>query len=148
MKTKSTSFAPDLTEKWIREHLELDQWISELVAWMDEVSKLGIPRFGQAGTRLNQLRHRLVEHFRVEDQIAVELCESRPSSVEVQAAQRQASRDHDQLLDRMDDLYEKLMQLEPPFASWQDAVQQIGWFMDMLEQHEEQESENIQWLSP
>lgn len=81
MKTQSTSCFPALTEKWIREHLELDQWVSELVA-------------------------------------------------------------------RMDDLYEKLMQLEPPFASWQDAVQQIGLFVDVLEQHEEQESENIHWLSP
>ena len=148
MKTQSTSSFPALTEKWIREHLELDQWVSELVAWMDDVSKLGIPRFGQAGTQLNQLRHRLVEHFHVEDQIAIELCESRPSCMEVQAARRQAARDHDQLLARMDDLYEKLMQLEPPFASWQDAVQQIGLFVDVLEQHEEQESENIHWLSP
>ena len=81
MKTQSTSSLPALTEKWIREHLELDQWVSELVA-------------------------------------------------------------------RMDVLYEKLMQLEPPFASWQDAVQQIGLFVDVLEQHEEQESENIHWLSP
>ena len=83
--------------------------------------------------------------FEIEDEIATEFCESRPSSLEVQAAQRQALRDHEQLLARMDELNEKLLQLEPPFASWQEAVQQIGLVMDMLEQHEEQESENIQW---
>ena len=148
MNTKSTSSYPALTEQWMCEHQELDQRVCELVAWMNEVAKLGIPRFGQAGTRLKQLRHRLVEHFHVEDQITIELCQSRPSCLEVQAAKRQASRDHDQLLARTDDLCEKLMQLEPPFASWQDAVQQIGLLMDVLEQHEEQESENIHWLSP
>lgn len=148
MNTKMTSSYSTLTERWRREHRELDQVVSELTTWMYEVSSLGIPRFGEAATRLTQLRDRLIKHFHVEDEIARDLCEARPSCVEVQAAQRQATRDHEILLKRMEELNEKLSQLEPPFESWQEAVEQIGLFMDAFEQHEEQESENIQWLSP
>lgn len=148
MKSNPTSTTSSLIDRWKDEHRKLDQFVDAITNWMHEVSSLGIPHFGEAGSRLTQLRERLVKHFQVEDQIAVELCEARPTCPERQAAKRQASRDHGQLLDRVDDLIERLSQLEPPFDSWQQAVYEIGLFIDALEQHEEQESENLQWLSP
>lgn len=148
MNSKPKISPESLVDRWRGEHRELDQFVTEILSWMHDVSTLGIPRFGEAGSRLTQLRSRLVEHFRVEDEIATELCESRPSCPDRQAAKRQAERDHKQLLTRVDELNDRLLQLEPPFASWQEAVQQIGLFMDVLEQHEEQESENLEWLSP
>ena len=62
---------------------------------------------------------------------------------EIEAVRRQATHDHQRLLGHLDELIAKLNVLEPNFASWQAAMEQVESFADTLEQNEEQESASI-----
>jgi hypothetical protein len=136
-------------ENWRAEDRQLEVGIDGVRDWMQEVNQLGIPHFGETATRLLPLRQRLVTHFQREDQMIAQLAELYPSSSpEVQAVRRQSSRDHHQLLARLDDLIQRLGQTEPPFASWQAAMDELESFVDLLEQHEEQEADSIERLMP
>jgi hypothetical protein len=136
-------------ENWRAEDRQLEVGIDGVRDWMQEVNQLGIPHFGETATRLLPLRQRLVTHFQREDQMIAQLAELYPSSSpEVQAVRSQSSRDHHQLLNRLDDLIGRLGKTEPPFASWQAAMDELESFVDLLEQHEEQEAESIERLMP
>jgi hypothetical protein len=91
----------------------------------------------------------MLVHFAREDQLIGQLADLYPtSSPQVDAVRRQASGDHDQLCERLDNLIERLDQVVPPFASWQNAMDEVELFVDALEQHEEQESETFKMLMP
>ena len=136
-------------ENWRAEDRQLEVGIDGVRDWMQEVNQLGIPHFGETATRLLPLRRRLVTHFEREDRMIAQLAELYPSSSpEVQAVRRQSSHDHHQLLARLDDLIQRLGQTEPPFDSWQAAMDELESFVDLLEQHEEQEADSIGMLMP
>jgi hypothetical protein len=69
-----------------------------------------------------------------------------PPSPEIDAVRSQSAYDHNLLLSRLDDLMQRLVETEPPFTSWEAAMDEIGFFVDALGQHEEQESESIKSL--
>lgn len=139
----------DFYKRWKAEDRDLERGIDQIREWMHEVNQLGIPHFGETATRLGPLRARLVAHFEREDTMIVQLAELYPSSSpEIKAVRRQSARDHAQLLARLDDLISRLDQIEPPFASWQVAMNELELFVDLLEQHEERESECIETLMP
>ena len=69
-------------------------------------------------------------------------------SRKIEAIQSQSATEHIQLLDRLDELTRNLNELEPPFDSWQATIDQLEWFVDALECHEEQESASIEALMP
>jgi hypothetical protein len=126
---------------------ELHLQIDEVRAWMREVGQLGVPHFGETATKLGQVRGRLVQHFEREDAIVDELAEQySPSSPEIPAIRRQSSRDHGELLGRLDELCERLRAPDPPFESWQSAMREVDLFVVALERHEEQESESVETL--
>jgi iron-sulfur cluster repair protein YtfE (RIC family) len=138
-----------LFAKWQAEHRQLDEFTEELRTWTYEVAQLGIPHFGEAANKLTLLRVRLQKHFQQEDEIGNQLANQQSvPSVEIEATRRKATQDHISLSTRLDDLIDRLAQTEPPFDSWEQAVQEVDLFIDALEQHEEQESASITWLSP
>ena len=140
---------PKIFDRWRAEDRELELRIDELRDWMGEVSQLGIPHFGETATRLGQVRERLVKHFQREDEMVAELARLYPdSSPEIASIRKQSSRDHSQLLTRLDDLSKRLSELEPPFESWQEAMQDVELFVNELEQHEDHESESVMMLRP
>ncbi|MGI9473257.1 MAG: hemerythrin domain-containing protein [Rubripirellula sp.] len=148
MNTKQQTL-PDLYQQWSVEDRQLEACVDEVRHWMQEVAQLGIPHFGETATRLRPLAERLGTHFQREDDMIQQVAQLYPNtSPEVNAIRRQATRDHDQLRDRLGDLIERLDLLEPPFESWQLAIDEVELFVDMLEQHEEQESESIRMLMP
>jgi hypothetical protein len=149
MNSRTDRPLPKIIQKWRAEDRELKLRINELREWMGEVSQLGIPHFGETATRLGQVRARLVQHFEREDEMVAELARLYPdSSPEIASIRKQSSRDHSLLLSRLDDLSKRLSELEPPFESWQQAMQDVELFVDTLEQHEDRESESVMMLMP
>jgi iron-sulfur cluster repair protein YtfE (RIC family) len=127
----------------------LNEFFDEYRKWAYQIAQRGFPHFGETACRLKELRERLCEHFTEEDEIAEQLLAMKGErSPEVEANRRQVASDHVNLLARLDSLIEQLNQVDPPFDSWQEAVEKVERFCDALEQHEEQESDCINWLAP
>ena len=138
-----------LYEAWKTEDRDLEVFLDEVRDWMNDVSKLGIPRFGEAANRLQRLQQRLVKHFECEDEIICELeTLYTEHSAELNAARRQASHDHRLLGERLEALIRRLDALDPAFPSWESAMDDVELYLVALEQHEDQESESIRMLVP
>ncbi len=136
-----------LLDRWQAEDHELEEQIDELRDWMQEVSQLGIPHFGETASRLLPLRKRLAQHFEREQEMIGELVEAdSASSPEMDGVRRNSTHDHSQLLSRADDLIARLNQTDPPFDSWQAAMDEVAILAEALEQHEENEMESIRML--
>jgi iron-sulfur cluster repair protein YtfE (RIC family) len=147
--TDSARIAETLSHKWREEHTALDAFFDDFRKWAYEVAQRGVPRFGETAGKLKQLRQRLVTHFEREDGLSTQFVALRGGlSPEPEANRRMVTHDHASLLTQLDSLIEKLNELEPPFASWQEAIEQVERFIDVLDQHEEQESDSIAWLLP
>ena len=135
--------------QWKDEDRDLDSYVDTVRDWMNDVSKLGIPRFGETANRLQRLRERLKTHFEREDTIGGQLQDLYSgNSAELTAACRQAQRDHSLLITRLDSLISRLDEVDPPFASWEAAMEQFEMFIVALEQHEDQELDSIEMLMP
>jgi iron-sulfur cluster repair protein YtfE (RIC family) len=131
-------------ENWQIEHRELEKWIHLMTQWMRQVSERGNPRFGEAATRLAQLRSYLILHFDHENDLCNHLMNLvEGTEAELDAVKTQATADHQGLLDQLDTLIEQLNALDPPFASWQVAMDQVRTFAGELNLHEARESDAI-----
>lgn len=149
MNTKVASELCQIFAEWRSEDRKLALCIDQVRDWMSEVNQLGIPHFGETASRLEPLRETLVVHFRREDEILTKLSELySPDSPEVEAFRRQTALDHRSLLMRMDDLYSRLKETDPQFASWTTAMNEVDVFFEAMQQHEIQESERISMLTP
>jgi len=139
------SLAP-LLQQWNDEHQDLSRSIRDTTLWLGQVSQRGIPRFGELAARLSQMRQRMKQHFDREESLGDDLQQA-SDCLEVKTTRRRAINDHQHLTQRIDDLIAKLSELEPPFDSFQQAIDQVGLFVDAFEQHEEQEAQGLQWLA-
>jgi hypothetical protein len=133
-----------LFQTWQMERRAVAACLDELRDWMNEVSQLGIPHFGETATRLRPLRQRLIHHFAVEDEMIEKFAARRGTTRPgTDGPHLCSSREHEQLLQRLDDMLSRLAQPDPPFASWQAAMNEVEQFVDLLEEHESRESERI-----
>lgn len=147
MNTKAKETLSTIFTDWQNEEEQLEVFIDAVRDWMGEVGQLGIPHFGEAATRLRPLRQRLDIHFEREDSIVQQLGALYESgSPEIDAVRRQSIRDHQKLLDFLDDFIRRLDETDPHFKSWEQAMEQLEMFVSLLEQHEDQESDSIQTL--
>lgn len=138
-----------LYQRWRAEDRELEAYLDALRDWIHELIRSGQPRSSELGERLNRFRDRLVRHFEREDEIVQELAKTFDSPpVELDATRRQAEHDHRQLLERLDHFIGRLEGTEAPFESWTAATEELELLVDVLEQHEEQESDSIELLMP
>lgn len=135
-----------LLQQWNDEHHDLSRSIREITLWLGQVSQRGIPRFGELAARLSLMRQRMKQHFDREEALGDDL-QQVSDCLEVKTTRRRAISDHQHLTQRIDDLIAKLSELEPPFDSFQQAIDQVGLFVDAFEQHEEQEAQGLQWLT-
>lgn len=146
---KSIATVERLSHQWHDGHRELDAFFDDYRKWSYEVSQFGFPHFGEMADRLEQLRELLRDHFSKENEICSQLIAvSDRATPEIEANRRRVASDHTSLLARLDELISRLNELEPPFESWEDALNQVERFCDALEQHEEQEADCIDWLAP
>jgi hypothetical protein len=149
MNTNTSRSLSDIYRNWQSEDRQLGICIDEVRKWMQEVSQLGVPHFGETATRLGPLRRRLVQHFEREDEMIAEIVKSHLTSTrKVKAMGKQSSRDRNRLFSQLDDLISRLNQLDPPFASWERAIEEVELFVDKLEQHENREAKSIHALIP
>ena len=136
-------------EDWRAEDQKLSTCIEEIRDWMSEVNQLGIPHFGETASRLQPLREALAMHFEREIAMLTILGELYPqASPEVLAFRRQTLADHRSLLSRLDDLHERLKEIDPRFESWTAAMDEVDVFFEAIEQHERSESDRIEMLMP
>jgi hypothetical protein len=135
-----------LLQQWNDEHHDLSRSIRDITLWLGQVSQRGIPRFGELASRLDLMRQRMKQHFDREEALSDDLQQA-SDCLEVKTTRRRAINDHQHLTQRIDDLIAKLSELEPPFDSFQQAIDQVGLFVDAFEQHEEQEAQGLQWLT-
>jgi hypothetical protein len=135
-----------LLRQWNDEHLDLAKSIRDTTLWLGQVSQRGIPRFGELAARLSSMRQRMTQHFEREEALGDDLQQT-SDCVEVKTTRQRAINDHQHLIQRVDDLILKLSELDPPFASFQQAIDLVGLFVDAFEQHEEQEAQGLQWLT-
>ncbi len=141
--------AREVFEIWREEDREIETLLNQIRDWMIFAGELGVPRYSETINRLAWLRSCLSKHFDREDELCDQLTDFYTSPCpEIDAMRRQASHDRTLLLERVDALILDLDALEPPFESWQAAIDEVGLFLDTVEQHEDQESESIRALLP
>ncbi len=149
MNEHANSAVHALFDAWKDEDRELESYIDSVRDWMNDVSELGLPRFGETANRLQRLRERLETHFERENRIGDQLQQLySQKSVELDAARRQWQREHDLLIVRLDELISQLDEVDPPFPSWEAAMEQFEVFIVALEQHEDHELDSIEVLIP
>ncbi len=149
MKTQDTPQVDVLFEQWKSEHQILDRYAVELSEWIDRQSKLRTAQFRETVQKLTDLHQKLSSHFAIEETIGKQLREVHcGSSPEADAAQRQSERDHAHISSRLKHLIDRLQDAESESDAWKKGVYELGLILDVLEQHEEQESENVCYLLP
>jgi len=66
--------------------------------------------------------------------------------IEVESAQRNAQADHSYLLGRLNAMAKPIEGTDAETISFQEATEQLEWFFDELDQHEEREADCFDWL--
>lgn len=149
MNTKTTSEICHLFQAWRNEDRALAATIDGVREWMAEVNQMGFPHFGETAERLQPFREFLLEHFNREQEMLSKLSELYPTaSPEVEAFKRQTQLDHRELLDRLDDMTQRLRETDPRFESWTEAMDEVDVFFAAVEQHELLESDRVIMLVP
>ena len=149
MKTQDKPKVDVLFEHWKAEHQVLDRFTSDLSEWIDRQSKLRSSQFRETVEKLTELNEQLRTHFSREQEIGEKMssvhCDGSP---EVEAVQRQTDRDHDNILNRLKHLIDRMQEAETESDAWKKGVYELGLIIDVIEQHEEQESESVNCLLP
>ncbi|QDV40361.1 hypothetical protein Enr13x_01670 [Stieleria neptunia] len=134
-------------EDWLSEDRKMNESLRELRDWMKQIEQLGVPHFGETADRLQPLRDGLVKHFDHEDEMIASIGKSLPEpSADFDHLRSDSCNGHDLLRAHLDDLSARLRETDPPFSSWQAAMQEVEGFIDRLEQHELTETRAIQAL--
>jgi hypothetical protein len=132
-------------KQWHCGHHLVDEAIRRTRRWICEASQNGTPSYRDLASQLRDFSAPLRAHF----QQGNELYESLRQElwcVEVESAKRQAAADQHHLLVRLEAFVMRLEEVEPPFASFEHAQNQLEWFFDELDQLEERESDSFGWL--
>jgi len=149
MKTQDKPKVDVLFEHWQVEHQVLDRFTSDLSEWIDLQSKLRTSQFRETVQKLTELNEQLRAHFAKEEEIGTKIRSVHSdSSPEVNAAQRQTDKDHVNILNRLKHLIDRMQDAESECDAWKKGVYELGLIIDVIEQHEEQESENVNCLLP
>lgn len=122
-------------ERLLAEHRELSRRIEEVRRWWDEADEFGLPKFGEMGDRVQQVRKLLAQHFADEERggfLAPVLQIAPHFTRQAEELQRQ----HPHLLNLLDDFVARLEAAEPPFSGWQEARREFEEILAELRQHE------------
>ncbi len=149
MKTQNSPQVDLLFEDWKEQHQILDRFTTDLSEWIDRQTKLRMAQFRETVQKLSDLNSQLSAHFAKEELIGKQLlvlhCGNSP---EAQAAQRQSEKDHAHISSRLKHLIDRLQDAESECDAWKKGVNELSLIIDVIEQHEEQESESVCCLMP
>ncbi len=146
--THTDSFS-QLFEEWKREHTVLEHLAGELGTWMNDDFRRGNSLLAEATARLRGLHERLNQHFDVEDSITDVLAEDRGvDRPEINGLREMTASDHRHLATRLRSLINRLDNAQSQLQSRQEAIDEFNLILDAIEQHEEQEAAQVNWLRP
>ncbi|MEO1615776.1 MAG: hemerythrin domain-containing protein [Planctomycetota bacterium] len=138
-----------LYETWCESDRKIREEAIRLLRWTDETEHAASITFSDAAQQLRRFQDFLSAHFEDEDQLSERFGRFYDDPhPELDAMRRQADRDHRLLLGRLDHLIEKLSAANPVYESWKEAEAEISFWVDQLEQHEDQESKSLSVLFP
>ncbi len=126
--------------KLLSEHHELLDNICSVRDWVGGVTELGMPRFGELGSRLIPLREELALHFAEEESGRY----SEEAPFDTSEKMLELREQHQGILKQLDLLIGKLRAKEPEFRSWQAAVEQVELLIAEICHHERHETSVIQ----
>jgi iron-sulfur cluster repair protein YtfE (RIC family) len=145
----STEIRDELFEQWKAEHREIGKFMHDLSQWISNQTKQRASQFQETVNRLNDLNSQLQAHFAREEALSIRLCESYQfGSPEAVAVGRQSDRDHADISNRIKQLADRMTATQSEQDAWTKGVFELGLIMDLIEQHEEQESESVCCLLP
>lgn len=141
--------AREVFEMWRLEDSELATRLDGIRETLVSEANLNVACCSTVAHDLTQLRAYLVGHFKAEDELSDQLAGFYADSMpEIEAMRRQSERDHERLLNQLDELIANFKQSGPNFDSWTAALDTVEQFVDWLEQHEDQEAESVSALLP
>lgn len=130
--------------RWLLEdHLVLRRRIAEMRQWWAELDELGLPKFGEMGTRLEELRDLLAEHFADEERdgyLAAALAAAPRFSRKAEELREQ----HGQFLEDLNNFINRLKASECGFTCWHEARDEFEAFIQRLGEHDRAENEIVQ----
>lgn len=127
----------------VDDHRELHKLIDELCDWINQLSELGQPHFGELSMRLGPLRDCLQKHFHDEERdgyMSEVLAVAPRFSREVEQLHQQ----HAKFLEQLDLLRDRLKTTGEQDASWTEAQQDVEAFLAELQAHENRETDLAQ----
>lgn len=126
----------DDAERLLSEHHNLILHIRSVRDWTRGVTELGMPRFGELGSRLAPFREELASHFKEEESGRY----SREAPFDTAEKMAELKAQHRTILQQLDSLIGKLRATEPEFRSWQAAVEQVESLISTICEHERHET--------
>ena len=123
----------------LAEHRELMREIADLRRWWKELDEFGLPKYGEMGTRLKELRDHLRAHFEEEEAdgyLAAALAAAPRFTHDAEYLRAQ----HRQFLDTLDRFTADLQATEPHCCNWEDARRRLEEFLTQLREHEAAEN--------
>lgn len=126
----------------ISEHENLVLRLKAERMWWQQLREMGKPNFGQMGTRLEELRKRLAEHFAHEESIE----QSADESNRQLALSLESKEQHHTFLDRLDGIIMRLCGCKPGFDCWGEAGQEFETFAMDLQLEQEAELRRLRSL--
>jgi hypothetical protein len=122
----------------VREHAELDRRIQAFLDWWRQLRELGSPRFNEMGVRMQSLREALAEHMRHEEASPL-LDERIAAAPDVESARDRLRSEHQEILENLDRLSERLRACECDYCCWSEALNEFEAALRLLRRHEEAE---------
>lgn len=135
-----------MIEDWAKEDRRLQGFSDDIRIWM-ESQKFDDMVLGEVVKRWNDYRQMVKQHFDGEDRLLESLhLRTKETQDIVDAVIRQSSRDHSQILTRIDKLIAGLSNsnLAP---AWEEVLLESNLLFDAVEQHEEQELDSLKVLT-
>jgi len=124
---------------FLEEHQKLTRGIAELRRWWSELDELGIRKFGEMASRVQELRVLLADHF-AEEESGGYLSSALAAAPEFTAQAAALGGEHAQFLERLDHLIARLRDSEDASNYWRASRAEVEQIVVDLRQHEHQEN--------
>ncbi|MFM7055930.1 MAG: hypothetical protein ACKO2P_03300 [Planctomycetota bacterium] len=134
-----------LAERLLSDHQLLMRGLGCHQEWIHQLSEIGMPRFGELACRLEGFRAELARHFQNEEHYGERLqIHGQSESVEGAAG---GDHQHQQLLEQLSLLIQRLRRGTEEFHGWNVAVGEVGALVSEICEHERREMEILRQVT-
>jgi hypothetical protein len=135
----------EISQLWQSERVSLETAIRQIRHCVGSASSETDSSFRQLSDSVGDLALQLRCHFNRGSEL-YDAARERLWCVEVDLAKGNAQADHVYLLGRLERIAAGFQESDATFVSFGDAIEQLEWFFDELDQHEEHQAESFDWL--